>query len=358
MELIENEKKILAFIRQHGKTSKMALAGENGIQCAWATISKLVNRLEKNGLITKAGTDGIPRRYGKNAYLYDLNENSHITLGVDVEKSTTSCHFLTLGGDPLKELKFETPASLNYNSLLEFLLITIKSCLEQSGLSTEQILGVGIGMPAQDLQLQQKTYAHIAREIADQIGIHTVANNNIHAYTDYYNLNRNDVANFYMIAIRTGVGGGFVVDHRLYHGLHFAGEIGHIPNPLKQSDREEVLENVISLPALKAWYQNQFQQACPDTKQWGSLLDQNDPNISALIHHVLDHLIPTFELLIKILDVPKIIVASTWEVSQDRMNQLLKEKGFRWENRVLFENFDTDQFVSASAFLVQKPLFL
>jgi predicted NBD/HSP70 family sugar kinase len=161
-----------------------------------------------------------------------------------------------------------------------------------------------------------------------------------------------------MIAIRTGVGGGFVVDNRLYHGLHFAGEIGHIPNPLKSNENNGVLESAISLPALKFWYKNRFNQACPEVDNWGKLLEQKDPNITSLFHHVLDHLVPTFELLIKILDVPKIIVASSWRVSQQQMDQLLKEKNFLWEGRILFENFDTDQFVSASAFLVQKPLFL
>lgn len=358
MELIENEKKILAYVRQHGKTSKMSLAGENGIQCAWATISKLVNRLEKNGLIVKTGTDGISRRYGKNAYLYDLSETSCLTLGIDVEKSTTTCQFLTLGGDQLKSLQFVTPASLHFESLKTFLFEIIEKCLDTPEISRSQLLGIGIGMPAQDLQHQEKNYAHIAQATRHQFNIPTAANNNIHAYTDYYNLNHNELGNFYMIAIRTGVGGGFVVDHKLYHGIHFAGEIGHIPNPLKSHESGDILESVISLPALKKWYEDNFKHPCPEACHWGELLLKNDPDMMALFNRVLDHLIPTFELLIKILDVPKIVVASLWNVAQAQMDQLLKQKGFRWKDRVVFETFDTDQFVSSSAFLVQKPLFL
>jgi glucokinase len=360
--IIENERKIITLARDRGFVSKPAICSEGGLNCGWATATKLVNRLVKNRILVDAGTMERNSRYGKNAKILTLTKVEYLCIGIDVEKTFTTYAIMTLKGDILKKVQIPTPRSFpDSNAVAGFLCRTIRDFLMSSEIRKTAINAIGIGIPyyASENWITPDYYQTINTAVQKQIGIPCYVANNIACFCNYYRLaeKRN---NFYLISLRTGIGGGLVVDNKLFSGQGNAGEIGHIyVGGSKECDcgKRGCLQAEASAQSICKYYSSLssiktdnivhvFQRACNGEKHAVDAVD-----------HLALHLANTIMNLQNILDLPEFIVCSQLgEYGAYLISRIhLKLKYFH--KKVEYYDFKPLDFLNASAFLAQKSFY-
>jgi glucokinase len=133
-----------------------------------------------------------------------------------------------------------TEANKGGAQVLKNILSLIEKLLQQEG-ESRNIIGIGIGTPgfvsldgvisaAENLPGWKGT--QIYKPVKEQFKMNVVAANDVTVMAlaeAQYGAGRG-VANMVCYALGTGIGGGIVIDHKLYAGTHgMAGELGHIP---------------------------------------------------------------------------------------------------------------------------------
>ncbi|MGA2506198.1 MAG: ROK family protein [Chitinispirillaceae bacterium] len=159
---------------------------------------------------------------------------------------------IDVGGTSLKGLVMEesgksrhltlmaTEAHKGGSQVLKNVLALIDTLLAREG-SKEHLLGIGIGTPgfvsddgevsgAENLPGWKGT--RLYKPILERFGLTPIAANDVTAMAlaeAKYGAGRG-VSNMVCYALGTGIGGGIVIDHKLYKGSNgMAGEFGHIP---------------------------------------------------------------------------------------------------------------------------------
>ncbi len=130
----------------------------------------------------------------------------------------------------------------NQDTLISFLVSQIALILKRSNLSRKDILGVGLGLPGPVNSQQGKVYflpnipgwknVPIKRIMETKLKIPVYVDNDVNLVTlAEWRLGAGvGSRNLLCVTLGTGVGGGLILDNKLYRGSHFlAGEVGHMP---------------------------------------------------------------------------------------------------------------------------------
>lgn len=142
----------------------------------------------------------------------------------------------------LKKITLATKIYRDKNALIDGLSEMCVKLISESGLRKSDILGIGLGAPG--LIDSKKGVIHylvnikgfrevpVKRLIEKKTGVPVFLDNDVNVMTLgelYYGAGRG-AGNMLCITLGTGVGGGIVIDGRLYRGSTLsAGEIGHMP---------------------------------------------------------------------------------------------------------------------------------
>ncbi|MCK4340781.1 MAG: ROK family protein [Phycisphaerae bacterium] len=134
----------------------------------------------------------------------------------------------------------ETQAELGCEHVLERMARLVDDLLQQTNLSKAQIAGIGVGAPGPLSHAQGMIYhapnlpGFVAVPLRDRFakatGLPVVLENdaNAAAYGEFTAGAGKDVRNMVMLTLGTGIGGGIVLDGKLWRGRYDnAGEIGH-----------------------------------------------------------------------------------------------------------------------------------
>ena len=159
--------------------------------------------------------------------------------GIDVGGTTVKCGFFNAEGDLLEKWEIPTRTENNGEYVLPDIAQTIKSKIEERGLSREQIEGIGIDIPGPvnekgEVELAVNLhwgYVDIVGEMEKMTGIRTRAVNdaNAAALGECWKGGGAGHKNLIMVTLGTGVGGGVVVEGKVIAGANGAGgEIGHV----------------------------------------------------------------------------------------------------------------------------------
>lgn len=142
----------------------------------------------------------------------------------------------------INKISVPTKKYKNKTALIEGLSQLILSLIKKSGLTRNDVLGIGIGAPG--LIDSKKGVIHrlvnikgfsevpLKKIMEKKTGIPTFLDNDVNVMTLgelYYGAGKG-AKNMICITLGTGVGGGIVIDGALYRGSSLsAGEIGHMP---------------------------------------------------------------------------------------------------------------------------------
>lgn len=158
--------------------------------------------------------------------------------GIDVGGTTVKCGFFKTDGTLVDKWEIVTNTTCGGERILPDIAETVFNKLKEKGISTDEVEGIGIGVPGpvkEDGSLDGAVnlhwgYHHIVNEMQELTGLKTKAGNdaNVAALGEMWKGGGAGHPNVMMVTLGTGVGGGMIVNGKIVTGAHgAAGEIGH-----------------------------------------------------------------------------------------------------------------------------------
>ncbi len=159
--------------------------------------------------------------------------------GVDLGGTSIKFAFFDETGKLLKKWESPTLTQNNGAQILPDIAASVKDLLARRNIPAKDILGIGIGVPGPVLpdgtvnrciNLGWSAF-NVEKELSALTGLRVKAGNDasLAALGEYWDGGGKGCRSMVMVTLGTGVGGGIVVDGKLWGGAHGAGgEIGHI----------------------------------------------------------------------------------------------------------------------------------
>lgn len=198
------------------------------------TIAKNVDNLVEEGLVRIVGAQG--NTGGRKAVLYSVVNDARVAFGVDITKYHFSLVAVDVCGNIIaynrQHERFESTD--RYYKLISEELASI---VRRIGASSEQILGVGIGIPAlveenhktifysKIMDISPDLYDGLKKYIPYEIKLFNDAKAAI--YSETWTIK--NVDNLFYLLLGNNVGGSMIINGTKYYGNSFRhGEIGHV----------------------------------------------------------------------------------------------------------------------------------
>lgn len=160
--------------------------------------------------------------------------------GVDIGGTTVKMGLFTTDGELIDKWEIKTRTENGGEAILPDVSQAIFDKMKEKGMEREDIVGVGIGIPApvNAEGIVKNTanlgwgYKEVVRELSELLGGMKVAagnDANVAALGEMWLGAGHGEKNMIMVTLGTGVGGGVIVDGKMLIGANGAGgEIGHI----------------------------------------------------------------------------------------------------------------------------------
>ncbi len=313
---------VIKLVWQNPGISRSNVAKELGI--TKSTVSSVVQELELDGWL-RSGEGGVSLAMGRPSIPLFLNEARFVLLGAEINLFEISCVAINIDGEILARESLTGDFS-NVTSAISSLAKCVKKLQANHALNARTILGLGVGIPGPVdaarglvlkapslgwenmpfLSLLQKQIPQIPE---DRIFVDNDANLSVMAVY-LFGSHKHDGDLLY-VHMTTGIGGGLILDHRLYHGQRgFAGEWGHMtvaPNGQKcLCGSVGCAETLFSLDAIQSAIETGTGER-PDLKRILELLEQRHPIVVKIIHKTAIHLGTFLGNLANIFD-PKLMI--------------------------------------------------
>jgi glucokinase len=164
----------------------------------------------------------------------------HYAIGIDIGGTSIKGALLSKDGVVVFLISAPTGAEKGGKKVLENVLFLIETLIGKHGMK-KNIIGVGIGTPgsinekgtviggAKNLPGWEGT--QVFRPIGKRFGLTAIAINDALAMTlaEWRYGAAKGFANVVCLSLGTGIGGGIIIDNRIYKGAHgLAGELGHV----------------------------------------------------------------------------------------------------------------------------------
>ena len=159
--------------------------------------------------------------------------------GIDVGGTTIKLAFLDENGTMIEKWEIPTRTQEGGKNVLPDIAASVKEYIQAKGLTGEQIIGIGIGVPGpvSDAGIVNKcvnlgwgvTDLHGELSALTGLGVKGGNDANVAALGECWKGGGQGARDMVMATLGTGVGGGIVINGKVIAGFHGAGgEIGHI----------------------------------------------------------------------------------------------------------------------------------
>lgn len=159
--------------------------------------------------------------------------------GVDIGGTTVKMGLFQEDGTLLDKWEIATCTENQGEAILPDIAASIKVKCENAKIATEDIKGIGVGVPAPVYEngIIKTTanlgwgYKEVKRELEEMTGCTVSVGNdaNVAALGEMWKGGGQGYKNLVMVTLGTGVGGGIIIDEHIHNGVHGAGgEIGHL----------------------------------------------------------------------------------------------------------------------------------
>ncbi|MEM7060966.1 MAG: ROK family transcriptional regulator [Pseudomonadota bacterium] len=236
--LASNSARVLTEIRRRGGAARIDLA--EALELSPATVTAIVADLLQNGLVREKDTVTTSGR-GRPRRLLALNPEAGYVAGAKLNTGFLTVAVLDFVGDVIADAKAPVPGpTVNPQEMLESLMKAFDAVLQKAGLTKDQILGFGMGVPGfierdsglchwspvlrgAPLNVRELLQTRIACPVSvdNDANLATLAE----LWFGHGRFHRD----FLVVTIEHGVGLGVVIDGRLYRGTRGLGaEFGHL----------------------------------------------------------------------------------------------------------------------------------
>lgn len=291
-----NRSAILRLVWAEPDISRSAVAEQIGI--TKSTVSQGVAELEEMGWL-KSGTSESVSTPGRPSLPLTLAVENFALIGAEIRVGQIN----VVAIDAYGKIISHAQSSGDYRQVsqaLEHLEQNIRAVLIDQNLKNRTVLGVGIGVPGpvdivQGLVLRAPNLGWkrialqtmILERLPELPNLHVDNDANFAVFAEYMFGQHKQSADLLYLYIETGIGGGLILEHRLYRGRRgFAGEIGHmtvLPNGARCScGNQGCAETLFSAWALSDAYKKETGREVSIEELLG-LLEQQDPIAKRLI---------------------------------------------------------------------------
>ena len=150
-----NRMQILKVVREQGPISRVDISAILGITRAAVTI--ITNEMIDQHILQEVGEEPVnPNaevRKGRRKILLDINETYKFAIGIYVDEKEISIGLTTLNAAALDKKSITHKADMTPEALAELLGTTLEKMLQNSCLTYENLLGIGVGIMPSALSL-------------------------------------------------------------------------------------------------------------------------------------------------------------------------------------------------------------
>lgn len=160
-------------------------------------------------------------------------------IGIDLGGTNIAAGIVDENGRLVAKASVPTGAQREYTEIVRDMAELVKGLAAENGVELSEIEAVGIGSPgsidskngvvvyANNLNMKNAPIAEELRKYIDA-PVHIENDANAAAYGEYV-VNGGGIDNFVFITLGTGVGGGIIINKKIYTGFNgIGGELGHI----------------------------------------------------------------------------------------------------------------------------------
>ena len=172
---------------------------------------------------------------------------ANYVFGVDIGGTTVKIGLFSTEGELLDKWEIKTRTDDGGAYILGDIADSVKAKMEERGISKEDVLGVGMGVPGpvrddgtviKCVNLGWGVF-NAAEELSQLLGVKVKVGNdaNMAALGEMWQGGGKGHENIVMITLGTGVGGGIILGGKMLAGVNGAGgEIGHMTMDLSETD--------------------------------------------------------------------------------------------------------------------------
>ncbi len=267
-----NEKLVLNLIFRNGGTSQSQIVQLTGLKAP--TVFRIFARLEAEGFIQPCHPEGMPdssrttERKGRRPNYYCVEPSSGYAIGVDFSRLAASVIVVDFGNQVIHHEACDLEPTLPRDAILGVLEELITRAIAASGITAEQILGIGIAAPGvvdtvTGTVLEYERIeglggyaigAHFEKRFDAPVLVHN--NASVIAASAYHYGAAQEENSLLAVLVRSGVGGALVNHGEVFlNGSATALEVGRMrPFP----DTNEPMESIVSEPPMLALLQERF----------------------------------------------------------------------------------------------------
>ena len=158
--------------------------------------------------------------------------------GIDIGGTTVKIGLFQTDGTLIDKWEIVTRTANGGEAVLPDIAVSILDKLNEKGISKEDVVGLGVGVPAATKDGIVKStsnigwgYKDVKKELEELTGYHVNVGNdaNVAALGEMWKGGGQGYQNQIMVTLGTGVGGGIIIDGHIHTGIRGAGgEIGHL----------------------------------------------------------------------------------------------------------------------------------
>lgn len=230
-----NRNLLLNIIRREGRISRKQLTEVSGLSVG--SVSGIANELLEGQWILEVGEGDYTG--GRRQTLIKLNPEAGYAVGLKLMEKRLVVAITNFEAEILDYREEAHDFGPEPHSLAHALAAAVQSVIAHSGIPTEKLFGVGIGLAG--VVQSSKGIVHyspffgwrdlpLAALIEAQIQLPVYIENDVNTLTlteQLFGAGRHH-ANFAVVTVGRGIGLGLVINNQLYHGaMGGAGEIGH-----------------------------------------------------------------------------------------------------------------------------------
>jgi predicted NBD/HSP70 family sugar kinase len=365
-----NEKKILTLISKYGPLTKRQLAEKSGV--SWATVVKMVARLESAGYLVFAGLSKRKNVQGKDSSVFDLSETNPLSIGIDIEYSATHLLLTNLKNQILDTETCRTPRLNTIADIEKFVAEQIERFIDAAHLNADNLAGVGVVLPAFLVKTNTNLFSALSRSFEGRFPFPVMVDDVIRAYTLYKERQLFSAGNFIILTIRSGIGVGISLGGHLYRGdENLAGELSHVVvekngRICPRCGKRGCLETLVNEKILLDKYRKiPSSGRIPVGKVSEELSDlfarasQGQKPALSIVQEAADHLARGLGMLLHILDIRRVYLAGHFGPHGDVLIKEIEGLNARYLSRMIsyeifYEPLEDYGFTSGASLLVLR----
>ncbi len=231
-----NKALILDRLRLQAPLSRAEISSATGLNRS--TVSSIVSELIQNGLVRE--TELRKNRLGRPGMPLELSPVGACAIGAEVGVDFVSILLADFVAQPIWRKRVNRDPNLGQTASIERAQELIQEALAHANANGSRPLGIGLGVPGLvDIERGELVFApnlkwsHVPLStlLANRFDLPVFVENdaNAAALGEYYFGVARGVENFIYLSADVGLGGGIVLDGKLFRGSGgYAGEVGHV----------------------------------------------------------------------------------------------------------------------------------